>query len=500
MTDIPSDWYDGYFEEEWLDEIALHIPEERTRKEVDFLLERLELEPGARVLDVACGHGRHSLELARRGFDVTGVDLSTRSIALAREAAEREGLGATFVERDARELDFDGEFDAAINLFTSAIGYFDEEAENQRVVDGVARALRRGGSFLVDTINLLALARGFRELDWDEYEAGTIMVERREFDFESGRSRASWMFVGPDGSRKTLRHSLRIYAPHELFAMFDAAGLDVAGSWGNFDGDELSFEAWRTDPPRRQALMESPAKHTIAIASGKGGVGKSTVTLNLALALARDASIGILDADLYGPDIPAMLGLTRLRDAKRWTLWSDDRKRLRPIEERGLKVMSSAFLLGETQVMPWSSLTLPFVLRQLVTDVEWGELDYLLVDLPPGTADLQEQVFRMLPLAGVLLVVGPQDVAHLDAKKVVTLVRDAGVPLLGAVENMSGFVCPHCGERHDVFPRVVEERSLWSDGIERLAEIPLDPALARTNGVPPAFEQLAETLAHRLAA
>lgn len=246
MTDIPSDWYDGYFEEEWLDEIALHIPEERTRKEVDFLLERLELEPGARVLDVACGHGRHSLELARRGFDVTGVDLSTRSIALAREAAEREGLGATFVERDARELDFDGEFDAAINLFTSAIGYFDEEAENQRVVDGVARALRRGGSFLVDTINLLALARGFRELDWDEYEAGTIMVERREFDFESGRSRASWMFVGPDGSRKTLRHSLRIYAPHELFAMFDAAGLDVAGSWGNFDGDELSFEAWRT--------------------------------------------------------------------------------------------------------------------------------------------------------------------------------------------------------------------------------------------------------------
>ena len=246
--------------------------------------------------------------------------------------------------------------------------------------------------------------------------------------------------------------------------------------------------------------MESPAKHTIAIASGKGGVGKSTVTLNLALALSRDASVGILDADLYGPDIPAMLGLTRLRDAKRWTLWSDDRRRLRPVEERGVKLMSSAFLLGETQVMPWSSMTLPFVLRQLVTDVDWGELDYLLVDLPPGTADLQEQVFTMLPLAGVLLVVGPQDVAHLDAKKVATLVRDANVPLLGAVENMSGFVCPHCGERHDVFPRVVEERSLWSDGIERLAEIPLDPALARTNGVLPAFSQLAETVRARLEA
>jgi 2-polyprenyl-3-methyl-5-hydroxy-6-metoxy-1,4-benzoquinol methylase len=246
LSDTPSDWYDGFFEEEWLDEIALHVPEERTSKEVDFVLDRLDLDPGARVLDVACGHGRHSLELARRGFDVTGVDLSRRSIALARQAAEREGLTATFVERDARELDFDGEFDAAINLFTSVIGYFAEEAENQRVVDGVARALRREGSFLVDTINLLSLARGFQELHWDEYEAGTIMVERREFDFASGRSRASWMFVRPDGSRRTLRHSLRVYAPHELIAMFDAAGLDVAGSWGNFDGDSLSFDAWRT--------------------------------------------------------------------------------------------------------------------------------------------------------------------------------------------------------------------------------------------------------------
>ena len=244
--------------------------------------------------------------------------------------------------------------------------------------------------------------------------------------------------------------------------------------------------------------MDSPAAHTIAIASGKGGVGKSTVTLNLGLALARDASVGVLDADLYGPDIPAMLGLTRLRDAKRWNLWSEDRRRLRPIEERGLKLMSSAFLLGERQVMPWSSMTLPFALRQLVDGVEWGDLDYLLVDLPPGTADLQEQVFRMLPLDGVLLVVGPQDVAHLDAKKVVTLVREADVPLLGAVENMSGFVCPHCGERHDVFPRVAEERSLWADGVERLAELPLDPSFGRTNGVLPAFAELAATLAARV--
>jgi SAM-dependent methyltransferase len=242
---VAPDWYDGFFELEWLDEIALRLPDEGTAGQVDFVVEKLELEPGARVLDVACGHGRHSVELARRGFRVTGVDLSPRSIDLARETARKENLDVDFVLSDARELDFESEFDAAINLFTSAIGYFDDELENQRVVDRVARALRPGGSFLVDTINLLSLARGFRALHWEEYESGMVMVERREFDFRRGRNRASWTFIRPDGSRRELRHSLRVYAPHELIAMLEAAGLDVVGSWGSFDGAELSFDAWR---------------------------------------------------------------------------------------------------------------------------------------------------------------------------------------------------------------------------------------------------------------
>ena len=244
-SEIPPDWYDGYFEEEWLDEIALNIPEERTRNEVDFVVERLELEPGARVLDIACGHGRHSLELARRGFAVTGVDLSPRSIDLARETAEREGIDATFEVRDGRELGFDGEFDAAINLFTSALGYFETDAENQRFVDAAARALRTGGSFLVDTINVLSLARNFRPLEWEEYASGTLMVERRTFDFPRGRTQSDWTFVSRDGSRHTLRHSLRVYAPHELIAMLEAAGLEVVGSWGNWEGADISFDAHR---------------------------------------------------------------------------------------------------------------------------------------------------------------------------------------------------------------------------------------------------------------
>ena len=109
----------------------------------------------------------------------------------------------------------------------------------------MARALRPGGSFVADTINLLSLARGFQELHWEEFESGTLMVEHRAFDFERGRSLADWTFVRRDGSRKTIRHSLRVYAPHELIAMFEAAGLHVVGSWGSFDGEEISFDAWR---------------------------------------------------------------------------------------------------------------------------------------------------------------------------------------------------------------------------------------------------------------
>ena len=150
--------------------------------------------------------------------------------------------------------------------------------------------------------------------------------------------------------------------------------------------------------------------------------------------------------------------------------------------------------------MPWQSPTLPFVLRQLLYGVSWGELDYLFVDLPPGTADLQVQLFREVKLHGALVVVGPQDVAHLDAKKLVTLLRDANVPLLGGVENMAGLVCPHCNERIELFPPVAAERSLWHDGVRRLVSIPLDPALAQLNGgPPPVFDELAAELDRALA-
>ena len=224
----------------------------------------------------------------------------------------------------------------------------------------------------------------------------------------------------------------------------------------------------------------APARATIAIASGKGGVGKSTVALNLALALAaRGDRVGVLDADFYGPDVPAMVDAQEGRDRRQWALWRGGDVRLDPVERYGLKLMSAGFLLGERQAFPASALTLEFVLRQLVFGVEWGTLDYLIVDLPPGTADLQEAVFRAVPLAGAIVVVTPQHVAHLDARKVVSLLRQAGVPILGAVENMCGLTCPCCGTEVEVFPRTADDRSIVADGIPLLASFPIEPAVAR---------------------
>jgi ATP-binding protein involved in chromosome partitioning len=240
----------------------------------------------------------------------------------------------------------------------------------------------------------------------------------------------------------------------------------------------------------------------VAVGSGKGGVGKSTVSLNLARALAASGrSVGLLDADVYGPDIPLMLGIKRTRELRSWLLGRDSRYGrvvLEPVECLGVKVMSVGFLLAEHQAMTMPGQLVDLVARQLIEDVAWGDLDYLIVDLPPGTADLQQQLFVRSRLAGAIVVVGPQDAAHLDARRLVTMLRDAGVPILGAVENMSALQCPHCGERIEVFPPVAEERSMLRE-VPLLGEIPLDPAYARLNGVPPAFAAIAERVEHALA-
>lgn len=219
---------------------------------------------------------------------------------------------------------------------------------------------------------------------------------------------------------------------------------------------------------------------TIAVASGKGGVGKSTISLNLAVALARDGvRCGLLDADLYGPDLPAMVGLTRRRRTKQVEVWSASTEKQPAVERFGVKLMSAQFLLGEDQSLSLTKSLATLLLGRMRDGIEWGELDLLVVDLPPGTADLQQLVARHLGLAGVLMIVTPQDVAHLDAKKALTMYRTNDVPILGGIENMAGLVCPCCGNHVDVFPPCAEERSIWAAGVERLASIPMQPAIAQ---------------------
>lgn len=241
----------------------------------------------------------------------------------------------------------------------------------------------------------------------------------------------------------------------------------------------------------------------IAVASGKGGVGKSTVSLGLARALAgRGRAVGLLDADVYGPDIPLMLGLKQTRDLRRWELARNPRfgqVELEPVEFEGMKVMSVGFLLAEHQVFAMPAMLASFIGDQLVKHVRWGALDYLVVDLPPGTADLQQHIFRTLGVAGAIVVVGPQDASHLDARKLLALLRDLDVRVIGAVENMRGFRCPHCGETIDVFPPVAADRSLLRE-VELLVSIPLDPSFAEINGVAPQFDELATRVEARLPA
>jgi cyclopropane fatty-acyl-phospholipid synthase-like methyltransferase len=202
------------------------------------MLGELSLGPGSRVLDLACGRGRISIGLAQRGVRVTGLDLSPRSLELADRDAKAAGVELELVRRDMRELDSEEAFDAVVCVFTS-FGYFPTQEEDEQVLAAVARALVPGGRFLIEMVNTIAIAKEFREFDWQQLEDGTLWLEQRRYDQLTGRHEATWTFVRPDGTRSELRHSLRGYTPAELVAMLGRAGLGVDGSWGSWEGGAL---------------------------------------------------------------------------------------------------------------------------------------------------------------------------------------------------------------------------------------------------------------------
>ncbi|WP_020574869.1 P-loop NTPase [Actinopolymorpha alba] len=224
----------------------------------------------------------------------------------------------------------------------------------------------------------------------------------------------------------------------------------------------------------------------VVFASGKGGVGKSTVALNVAVALAQEGiRVGLIDADIYGPDIPAMVGITRRTPATSITLWQAQVPAVEPVEHLGVKIMSAQFLIAEDQPLDWQMPLVGLLMRRLVHDVTWGELDLLLVDVPPGTGDLQQELFTLLADPWVVLVVTPQYSAHLDGRKLVSMLQRRNIRIFGGVENMTGLDCPSCGAQMRLFEQVSEEYAIWSQGVGRLAEVPFTPADVASNAHTP---------------
>ncbi|WP_413584876.1 Mrp/NBP35 family ATP-binding protein [Bdellovibrio sp. HCB274] len=222
-------------------------------------------------------------------------------------------------------------------------------------------------------------------------------------------------------------------------------------------------------------------KHIIAVSSGKGGVGKSTVATNLAMALGRKAKVGLLDADIYGPSIPRMLGSLSQKPQI-----NPDTNQLEPIQRYGIKLMSIGFLIEENSAVVWRGPMLFKAMDQFLRDVNWGELDYLVVDLPPGTGDIQLTLAQKVPVAGAVLVSTPQNVALIDVKKAVDMFQRVNVPLLGMIENMAYMINPVNGEKMQLFPKGEMDSYAAQKGIAKLGEIPFNPSvgLACEAGIP----------------
>ena len=249
-------------------------------------------------------------------------------------------------------------------------------------------------------------------------------------------------------------------------------------------GSQISGQRPQQQPqqqqPQQQNITLPNIKYKIAVASGKGGVGKSTVATNLAISLANaGGAVGLMDADAYGPSIPTMMGIQEQPKVS-------PARKLIPLVRHNIKLMSIGFMVPEEQAMIWRGPMLHSSIRQLLSDVEWGELDYLIIDLPPGTGDVALSLTQAIPLTGSLIVTTPQDVALADVRRGVAMFERLGVPILGIIENMSYFLCPHCNEKTEIFRKDGGKNTSERFGVAFLGQIPLDAEVCTAGdiGVP----------------
>ena len=245
MTAIPTNWYTEFFNEDYPLIYRERLSQDATERESAFAVRALGLQKGDRVLDLACGHGRHAVTLAQRGMVVTGQDLNDDYLQMAQEDAAQAGIEIETVHSDMRDIPFSDEFDAVINMFT-AFGYFDSDAEDLRVLQAVANALKDGGKLLVDTINREWVLSNYVQNDWHTDDDGNTFLEHREFDLVTGRNRVTFSIVTADGTRReSPGHDVRLYTLTELVRLLDAAGLRPSAAYGDYDGAQYAINTPR---------------------------------------------------------------------------------------------------------------------------------------------------------------------------------------------------------------------------------------------------------------
>ena len=268
-----------------------------------------------------------------------------------------------------------------------------------------------------------------------------------------------------DGANVSFDVELGYPAKSQFGLIRNAAIAALAGIAGNVSANV--YTKIQTHSVQRGIKLMSNVKNIIAVASGKGGVGKSTTAVNLALALAAEgAQVGILDADIYGPSLPMMMGISGRPETK-------DGKTMEPLENHGLQVSSIGFMVDQDEPMVWRGPIVTQALQQLLDQTNWRDLDYLIVDMPPGTGDIQLTLSQKVPVTGAVIVTTPQDIALLDARKGLKMFEKVGIPILGIVENMSTHICSNCGHAEAIFGEGGGEKMCGEYGVEFLGALPL---------------------------